>query len=68
MKSILMLILVIATISCNNGGEAHHEADSTNVQTGGVENVNGNIPDTNSTLQLNEPLPVDSSRLKDSAH
>ena len=31
-----------------------------------VENVNGNIPDTTNSVTLNNPMPVDSSKLKDS--
>lgn len=32
-----------------------------------VENVNGNVPDSSSGTNLNHPLPVDSSGIKDSA-
>ena len=66
MKSSVLLMLLFFAIACNNSGEAHHAADSTNVQTGGADNVNGNIPDTTSGLKLNQPLPVDSSTAKDS--
>jgi hypothetical protein len=34
--------------------------------TPGIENTNGNIPDTSTTMRLNNPLPIDSSNLKDS--
>jgi len=62
-------ILILFLISCNNSSQTDTTlTDSTGgTNTTGTENVNGNLPDSNSGMQLNKPLPVDSSRAKDSA-
>ena len=47
MKKIIAAALVIGFISCNsNSNETTTTTDSTTTDIGGVENVNGNIPDT----------------------
>ena len=48
MKQIFVMVLLIGLFSCNNndgqGGDT--VTDTTRTDIGGVENVNGNIPDT----------------------
>jgi len=54
-------------MACNNSSNTTTSADSASTPSNtGSENVNGNVPDTNSGMTLNQSLPVDSSRLKDS--
>jgi hypothetical protein len=60
-----LAISVIFIIACNNSSNTS-SAPSSDSGTTNVENVNGNIPDSSSGIQLNKPLPVDSSRVKDS--
>jgi hypothetical protein len=61
MKKILSILFVAAFFaSCGSGTDN----EDTNVKsapvTPGIDNVNGNIPDTTGTIRLNRPLPVDS--------
>ncbi len=62
----LLAITSIFFFACNNSADSTKSADPGT--SGGTENVNGNIPDTNSGLILNQPLPIDSSHLRDSAN
>ena len=42
-----MVTLIIGLVSCNNNSnDEANSNDSTTTEIGGVENVNGNIPDT----------------------
>lgn len=51
-------------LACNNSANEITSADSTAAPvTPGIDNVNGNIPDTGSAIHLNEPLPKDSSKI-----
>ncbi|MFL5808481.1 MAG: hypothetical protein ACJ749_03110 [Flavisolibacter sp.] len=62
MKKIFTIALALALLqACNNSSETTDAAPATN-----PENANGNIPDSNNSTNLNAPLPVDSSRAKDS--
>jgi acid phosphatase class B len=68
MKKLFASVIAICFfISCNNSGDATASADSAAApSTTNVENVNGNVADTTSGMTLNQSLPIDSSRLKDS--
>jgi hypothetical protein len=47
MKKLIAFILIVGITSCNSTGNDDTSAtDSTTTEVGGVENVNGNIPDT----------------------
>lgn len=49
MKKFMALMLLISFIGCNgNSNETSTTSDTTTSEVGGVENVNGNIPDTTS--------------------
>lgn len=66
-------LLIAATIfwacNSNNSSNAKVSPDSSGSgNTTGIENVNGNIPDTSQGIKLNKPLPKDSSRVNDSTH
>jgi hypothetical protein len=64
MKKIFVLFLGISLMqACNNSSETTTEATPNPANT---ENVNGNVPDSTSSTNLNQELPKDSSRVKDS--
>jgi len=68
MKKLSFLFALSSFIlACNNSGTSTTSADSTSTNPTNIENVNGNIPDSTSGMTLNQSLPIDSSRLKDSA-
>ena len=46
MKKILYTAVLYAFIACNTSGDKSSGSDTTTSEVGGVENVNGNIPDT----------------------
>ena len=47
MKKLIAIILIVGITSCNSNSNDNTSAtDSTTTEVGGVENVNGNIPDT----------------------
>ena len=68
MKRLFAVALLIGLFSCgnnNDGQGADTSSDTTRTDVGGVENVNGNIPDTTATGATprsgsNTP-PIDSS-------
>ena len=67
MKCFTLLALIAGLFAaCNNSSKTSTSGDSSTSTPTNVENVNGNVPDTTSGMTLNKPLPVDSSRLKDS--
>ena len=67
-KLFALLITISLLIACNNNGDTTTSADSATAPANtNVGNVNGNVPDTTSGMTLNQTLPVDSSRLKDSS-
>ena len=71
MKKFFSLAITLSFIvACNNSSNTSSapssDSSATN-NTTNVENVNGNVPDSSSGIQLNKPLPVDSSKVKDSA-
>jgi hypothetical protein len=65
MKKLFAFILGVALLeACNNSSETDKAASP---NPSNVENVNGNIPDSTNSINLNQSLPVDSSKLKDSS-
>lgn len=52
MKKILFGFLVLALAACNNSSESTTTTDTTVNNTSGVENVNGNLPDTTNTITI----------------
>ncbi len=71
MKTVFLLILISVLFACNNSGNTTTKISPDSGGSGntpGIENVNGNIPDTSAGIKLNKPLPKDSSRLNDSTH
>jgi len=64
--SLLLLNLIVACNSSNTSSTTTSPDSSGSGNTPGHDNVNGNVPDTTSTIHLNKPLPKDSSRIKDS--
>jgi hypothetical protein len=65
----LFFSLAVSTciLACNNSGNTSTTKDTAATSPTNVENVNGNVPDTASGMNLNHSLPIDSSRMKDSA-
>lgn len=67
MKKILAFFLLVALAGCGNNADKDGTTSDSTTQTeiGGVENVNGNIPDTTSTggtpTSGNNTKAVDSS-------
>ena len=57
--SVLLIAGVLVACGSNNTDNNDVEVESAPV-TPGLDNVDGNIPDTTSTLRLNTPLPDDS--------
>lgn len=50
MKLFFAMALLIGLFSCgNNSQDADSSSDTTRTDVGGIENVNGNIPDTTAT-------------------
>ncbi len=52
MKKIFFGLIVFVVASCNNDSENNNSEDTTINHNSGVENVNGNIPDTANTITL----------------
>jgi hypothetical protein len=66
-KMIACLLLAGFFAACNSDKTTKSEADTKSAPvTPGIENVNGNIPDTTRAIRLNRPLPKDSSQVTDS--
>jgi len=67
-KLFALLITASFFTACNDSSDSTTSADSATAPANtNVGNVNGNVPDTTSGMTLNQTLPVDSSRLKDSS-
>jgi ABC-type oligopeptide transport system substrate-binding subunit len=68
MKKLFSLIVLTGLLAaCNNSSSTSKAKDTTMSNPTNVQNVNGNVPDTTSGTNLEHPLPVDSSKIKDSA-
>ena len=67
MKAILYgLFLTVFFCACN-GDQSTESSDVKSAPvTPGIDNVDGNIPDTTRAIRLNEPLPKDSTLVNDS--
>lgn len=66
MKNKLVFVVLCIFYACTNTADNNARGDSIGTSTNAVDNVNGNVADTTSGIQLNQPLPVDSSRIHDS--
>lgn len=62
MKKLLAIFFAASVLAaCGNNGESNDDVDVNSAPvTPGIDNVNGNIPDTGETIRLNRPLPTDS--------
>ena len=70
MKKFLSVLLFLnLAFACNNSSRTTKiSPDSGGAgNTPGIDNVNGNIPDTDAAIKLNKPLPKDSSGVLDSS-
>ncbi len=68
-KFISLLLFLNFAVACNNSSTTKVSPDSGGAgNTPGIDNVNGNIPDTDAGIKLNKPLPKDSSGVLDSSH
>jgi hypothetical protein len=70
MKKIFFGLIVFVVASCNNDSENDTSADTTVNNTSGVENVNGNLPDTTNTIMIDGGTPdtttlLDTTRNRD---
>jgi hypothetical protein len=57
--------IIVLLAACNNSSTTTTTDDATPNQTG-VQNVNGNMPDTSNSININATEHQDSSRVKDS--
>lgn len=60
MKKILSIVLLAGFVACNSDNTTTEEGATGAPVTPGIDNVNGNVPDTSETIRLNRPLPTDS--------
>ncbi len=58
------MILGIAVISCNSNGNDSASEDTTGVNMPGIENVNGNIPDTSNSITIDDTTTSSKDTLK----
>ena len=68
MKKFIVMALVISFISCNSSNNETSSTDSTTTKIGGVQNVNGNIPDTTSMSASPGHQPHVDSTYADTVH
>ncbi len=62
MKKLFSIALLTGFLVACNSGTNKSETDTKSAPvTPGIDNVNGNIPDTTETIRLNRPMPVDST-------
>lgn len=54
MKRIIILGLIVALGSCNSNSEGSDFGDTTGANMPGIENVNGNIPDTSNSIAIDD--------------
>jgi len=52
MNKLLIGFICIAFVACNGNSDASSSEDATTTNVSGVENVNGNIPDTTNTISV----------------
>jgi hypothetical protein len=56
-------VLTLGLIMASCGNDTSDNSVPSSPNTPGVQNVNGSVPDTSNTINLNSKLPVDSSRI-----
>jgi len=52
MKKIFLALMVFVFAACNNDSDSATSADTIENKTTVIENVNGNIPDTTNTINI----------------
>ena len=52
MKKIFFALTLIAFVACNNDSDSSSTEDTAVTNMSGVENVNGNIPDTTNAITI----------------
>jgi len=52
MKKIFFAAMLFSFAACNNDGSSSSSEDTTVTNVSGVENVNGNIPDTSNAMTV----------------
>jgi hypothetical protein len=60
MKKVFSILALCAFAACGSDNTTSDAETKSAPVTPGIENVNGNIPDTTDALRLNSPLPTDS--------
>lgn len=63
MKKVLALVILISAISCNSKEE---KTDDASQNQPGIENVNGNLPDTTNSINLDNNKTDSATVVKDS--
>ena len=61
MKKLLSILLLAGLFTACNSDSTTTEGNGSAPVTPGIDNVNGNVPDTSETIRLNNPLPTDST-------
>lgn len=57
MKKIFIAVLLYVSISsCNSGGDSEATGDTTGRNLPGMQNVNGNIPDTTNAISIDDDV------------
>lgn len=64
MKNVSFCFLLAILLSCSNGDKSSTTESAPN--TPNIQNVNGDVPDTSSSVTLNHTMAQDSSYAKDS--
>ena len=67
MKKLLAILLIAGIISCNSDKNEKEDKSKEGANEPGIENVNGNIPDTTNAINLDNDKR-DSSTADSSAH
>lgn len=65
-KQFFCLLSAVALSACGSNDTTNAADSPSGPTTPATENVDGNIPDSTNSVNLNEPMPVDSSAVKDS--
>jgi hypothetical protein len=67
MKKLLAILLIAGIISCNSDKNEKEDKSKEGANEPGIQNVNGNIPDTTNAINLDNDKR-DSSTADSSAH
>lgn len=65
MKNFIFLFLVSGLVCIGCGNDTSQDEDTASPNTPGVQNVNGNLPDTSNAVTLEQPARTDSSAKTD---